>query len=403
MSVNTMTFEQIASVLQNVAEQATGVSVIAPVDTNSFVSVAQAALSAGKDAVLNAITNVIGRTIFSVRPYSSKLNGLEKDTMRWGAIMRKLKIGDKDWQDDAAYKYPVLFDANQTVPNGDGGAVDPWTIRKPLIMETKFVGQSVYMDWYTITEEQLETAFTSPDEFADFISLITINMDSKYEQSKDVLKRGLVANAIGALLDEDDPDRVIHLLTDYNHLTGLSLTGQTVYQPDNFAPFMKWAYARIQQVSDEFTERSVKYQTMINQVPIPQHTPQPLQHLYMYSPARRQMEARVLADTFHDNLLRYGDVETLSYWQSIDTPDSINVKPAYTDTHGALRVQNTAVEQNGIFGLLFDDDALAFSPQGERLVPTPVNAKGLYRNIYLHAKHRILMDNTEKMAVFLLD
>lgn len=404
MSVNTMTFEQVATVLQNVAEQATGVSAITPVDTGSFVSVAQAAINAGKDRVLNAISNVIGRTIFSVRPYFAKLTGLEKDTMQWGAIMRKLKIADKDWQEDSAYKYPVLFDATQqSNPLGDGGSVDQWTIRKPKILETNFVGQSVYMDWYTVTEDQLETAFTSPEEFGNFLSLITINLDSKYEQSKEVLKRGLVANAIGSLLDEDDPDRVIHLLTDYNNLTGLSLTTSSVYQPDNFSPFMKWCYARIQQVSDEFTARSVKYQTTINQTPIPQHTPRELQHLYMYSPARRQMDARVLADTFHDNMLRYGDVETLSFWQSIDTPDSINLTPAYTDTNGVLRSPNAPVEQSGIFAFLFDDAALAFSPQGERLVPTPVNGKGLYRNVFLHAKNRIMMDNTEKMAVFLLD
>ena len=65
MSVNTMTFQQIATVLTAIVKQATGQTVLAPTDTASFVSVAQTALSVGNDAVMNAISNVLSRTIFS--------------------------------------------------------------------------------------------------------------------------------------------------------------------------------------------------------------------------------------------------------------------------------------------------------------------------------------------------
>lgn len=408
MAVNSMTFEQVSTVLQAVTQQATGVSVLAPVDTGSFVSVASTALSVGTDKVLNAIMNVIGKTIFSIRPYDAKLTGLEKSLYEWGAYMRKLSIADKDWQDDKAYKYPVLWDSEQSVPSGDGQSVDHWTIRKPEILQTNFVGRSVYMDHYTLFEDQLETAFKGPEEFGQFVSMITGNMSDKLEQSKEVLKRGLVTNLIGALIAENNSERVIHLVTEYNDQTGLTgtegaLTAVTVYQPENFDAFMKWAYARIQQVSDEFTERSQKYQTVINNKKVYRHTPQRLQRLYMYAPARRQMDARVLADTYHDNMLRYGDVETLSFWQSIDTPDSIQVKPSYTGTNGAVVQASNAVVQSGIFAVLFDDAALGMSTMGTRIVSTPLNASGLYRNVFTHAKHMIFQDNTEKACVFLLD
>ncbi len=408
MSVNSLTFEQVSTVLQAVTQQATGVSVLAPVDTGSFTSVATTALSVGTDKVLNALTNVIGKTIFSTRPYDSKMVGLEKSLYQWGAYMRKLSVADKDWQDDKAYKYPVLWDAGETVPSGDGGSVDHWTIRKPELLQTNFVGRSVYMDHYTIFEDQLETAFKGPEEFGQFLSMITGNMSDKYEQSKEVLKRGLVTNLIASIIAENKAERIIHLVTEYNTLTGLintegALTASTVYQPGNFDAFMKWAYARIQQVSDEFTERSEKYQTVVNSKRVYRHTPRNLQRLYMYAPARRQMEARVLADTYHDNLLRYGDVETLSFWQSIDTPDSIKIKPAYTGTNGAVVQATDATEKSGIFAVLFDDATLGMSAMGQRIVNTPLNASGLYRNSFLHAKHMIFQDNTEKACIFLLD
>ena len=114
MSVNTLNFEQVSTVLTSIVKQATGQTVLTPTDTGSFVSVAQVALRADRDSVMNAISNVLGRTIFSIRPYSAKMTGLMMDTFRWGAMMRKLSIVDSDWADDPAFKWPALFDVSQT-------------------------------------------------------------------------------------------------------------------------------------------------------------------------------------------------------------------------------------------------------------------------------------------------
>ena len=38
-----------------------------------------------------------------------------------------------------------------------------------------------------------------------------------------------------------------------------------------------------------------------------------------------------------------------------------------------------------------------------RVLSTPLNTKGLYRNLHIHSKRRVVMDNTEKMVVLLLD
>jgi hypothetical protein len=108
MSVNTLTFEQISTVLNSIVKQATGQASITATTTGDFVSVAQTALSAGNDAVMNAVSNVMSRTIFSIRPYSAKFVGLEKSEPVWGAYMRKLSISNDDWADDEAYDYPVL-------------------------------------------------------------------------------------------------------------------------------------------------------------------------------------------------------------------------------------------------------------------------------------------------------
>lgn len=402
MSVNTMTFQQIATVLNSIVHQATGQNVITPTNTAEFVSVANTALSLGNDVIMNAISSVLSHTIFSIRPYSAKFVGLEKDLPRWGAYMRKLSIADSDWADDDAYKYPVTYDSTETPPTGEGGMVDQWKIKKPNVLQTNFYGASVFADHVTIFEDQLESAFRSPEELGSFISLIMTNLSNRIEMSRDAVARGLVANMIGALLTENDANRVIHLLTEYNAQTGLTLTAQSVYAPDNFPAFMKWVYSRVAQISDLMTENSLMFQTVISGKPVLRHTPMQNQKIYLYSPARHQMDARVLADTYHDNYLKYADVESVNYWQSIKTPDSVNISPAYTNTAGAV-VNGDAVSKSGIFGLMFDEDAMGYALLDRRMVPTPVNASGLYRNIFVHAKQKVFMDNTEKAVVLLLD
>lgn len=403
MSVNTLNFEQVSTVLTSIVKQATNQAVLTPTDTGSFVSVAQIALRADRDAVMQAISNVIGRTIFAVRPYSAKMEGLMMDTFRWGNVMRKLSIADSDWQDDPAYAWPALWDAGQTPPSGDGQSIDPWSIKKANVLQTNFYGSSVYFDEMTIFEDQLETAFKGPEELGSFLSLIMTNLSNRLELSNEGIKRGLVANAIAAFIDENQADRVVHLLTEYNTACGQNYTAQQIYEPANFAPFMKWVYSRVAAISDLFTEMSTKFQTVITGKPVLRHTPYQDQRVYLYAPTRHDIDARVLADTFHDSYLRYADVETVNYWQSIGTPDSINITPAYTDNAGVLVTPNSPVSQSKIFGIIFDRDLMGMTMLDRRVLSTPLNTKGLYRNLHVHCKQRVVFDNTEKGAVLLLD
>ena len=69
---NDLTFNQLSTVLNSILLQATGINSISVVDTSSFVTAGQEALKAGYDTLSTAISQVLSRTIFSIRPYTSK-------------------------------------------------------------------------------------------------------------------------------------------------------------------------------------------------------------------------------------------------------------------------------------------------------------------------------------------
>lgn len=403
MSVNTLTFEQCSTVLNSLVKQATGRSSVISTEAD-FISVAQTALSLGNDVIMNTLSNVLARTVFAIRPYSATMKGLEKTLPQWGAYMRKFNIVASDWKDDDAYDYPVTYDATETGnPLGNGLSVDPWVINKREFIQTNFLGQSVFEDHYTVFEDQFETAFRNSEEFGQFISMITTDMSNKIELAKESLSRGLVSNFIGGLIAENNDSRVVHLLTEYNSLTGGTYDAQSIMLPTNYPSFMKWVYGRIAGIASLFKEMSVRYQTTLNSKYVPRHTPYNKQKMYMLGQDRYQMDARVLADTFHDNYLKYADVETVNFWQSIETPDKIIVKPTYTNTSGVVTTSSSDITKTGVFALLFDEDAMGWSMVHQRVLPTPVNPRGLYRNMWYHMRLRCFSDNTEKGVVFLLD
>lgn len=402
-NVNDMVVQQASTVLNALVQQATGQAVIDNV-TPDFISVAQTALKTGYDPIINAMSQMWGRTIFSIRPYNRKFSGLEMDMDRWGNAVRKISIADKPVQDDQRFTYPVGYDAEQGNPLGDGLSVDMYKLNKPDVLQTNFYGQSVYENMYTIFRDNLDVAFTGPDEFMRFNAMVSGNRADKLEQYRETIARALLANYIGSLIDEGNDARVIHLLTEYKAQTGLAdLTAQTVYQPENFAPFMQWVYARIANISRMMTERSQMFQTVVNNKNIMRHTPAQDQKIYLYSKALDQFDAIVKANTFHDNYLQYTDYEGVNFWQSIETPDSIAVTPTYTGTTGDVKTAASEVEQAGIFGVIFDRDALGYAQVNAWNSLTPFNPVGGYWNDIDHVNFRTMQDMTEKGVVLLLD
>lgn len=407
-TVNDVVVNQAGTILTSLVKQATGQTVIIPTNSMEFVSVATTALKMGVDPIINAMSQMWGRTIFSQRPYSRRFKGLEMDMTRWGNATRKMSVADKPVEDDARFTWPVGYAADQTPASGDGESVDMYALNKPDILQTNFYGQSVYENSYTIFRDNLDTAFTSPEEFMRFISMVGQNRADKLEQYRETVGRGLLANYAGALLAEAQVGRVIHLLSEYNNLSDQQLTPQTMYQPSYFAPFMRWVYTRVRMLAEMMRERSQMFQTVINSKPVMRHTPPDRLKLYMYTPGMEAMKAMVASETFHDDLIRYTDYESVTFWQSIETPDSISVNPVYTGTDGSVKTKvgdsaSAGIEQAGIFGIMFDEDALGYAQVNAWNQLTPFNAKGGYWNDFDHVNFRTMQDMTEKGVILLLD
>lgn len=387
---NDLTFGQISTVLNSIVNQATGKTNIVPTNTSEFVSVAQTGLKTGYDPLLGAISQVLSRTIFSIRPYNRKFGGIEVSNQKYGNITRKISIADKPFSDDSR------------LPLTEGSSVDMFAVNKPNILQMNYYGAQMYQKDLTLFRDQLDSAFNSFDEFSSFVSMTMTNANDLLEQARENLARMTVANFIGGKL-LGDTGNVIHLLTEYNTLTGLSLTETTVYEPNNFKAFIQWAYARIASISEMMTERSEKFHINVTGKEIKRHSPKDKQKCFVFTESKYQVDSMTLANTFNDQYLKLKYNELVNFWQSINTPDTINITPTYLLPTGELKTAEAPVEQDKVFAVLFDEEAMGYTLVNQWSAPTPFNAKGGYSNIFWHETCKYWNDFTENGVVFLLD
>ena len=386
-NVNTaMGFTQAATVLNAIVNQATGKTNLVPTNTSSFISQAQTALLTGTDVLMNAISQVLSKTIFSIRPYNARFKGLMRDAVQWGNHVRKINFGGTGVENEERYDLT------------DGQAVDMYKVKKPDVLQTNFYSYDSYQNHYTIFRDQLDMAFQSPDEFMRFLTGVTTEVSNKLEQYRENFTRTTLVNLIGA---DINLTRCRHMLTEYANEFGLEDTSDVL--TTHMDSFVKWLFAELRVLSDRFTERSLLYQTNITGHDIYRHTPKERQRLYIYSPFLAQVDARVLSAVFNPGYLNLGEREEVTYWQSIETPDKISVTPSQINPATGAYAAGSALTDQPVLAVLMDYEAAGVTQVHEWSAPTPFNPAGAYTNVFYHMDMRGWNDLTDKSIVLLLD
>lgn len=387
---NDLTFTQISTLLNELHEMVTGQSALSVVDTSSFVQVANTVLKTGYDPVLKAVSQVLGRTIFANRPYTGKFRGLMMSNQQFGNHARKISYGDTPAEDSESWKLT------------DGSTVDQQKIYQPKILQTNIYGAAVWTDPMTVLKNQLDCAFSSPDELRQFFQGQMQNVVDKMEQRRESTARMTLANLIGGTIKSENATQVVNLLSEYNAATGKSITPTNYRAPENYQDFILWAYSRIRNVSDLLTERTMAFHQNVTGKEVARHTPYNLQNLYVLSGNQREIESRILSSVFNPAYVKLATTEIVNFWQSLDDPDTIEVKASWMGTDGTVQTDSAGTKTGGIFAVLADQEAAGITVVDQSVDVAPYNARGRYQNTFWHYTHRYYNDNTENSVVFLL-
>ena len=392
-------YEQVYDIVNEMYAQATGKQDLRAVDTSSFISVATTLLKTGYDNFMNALSNVLTRSIFKWRDYNEQFGILSVDAERFGNHIRK--ISPLDDEAVAAVQYSLT----------DGESVDQWTVRKPKVVQFNYYDKKVWDRWITLPKHQIDGAVQSESEFARFVAMVLGNLRNQIKQDRESTARLTFNNFVmGVVQDETyNPNgRLVHLLTEYNALTGLSLTDETVYQPSNFNPFIQWASARIMQCSNHMTERGYRFHKNLTNTLIPRFTPKNMQKFVLMSDFYELIKSSSFSNTFHENYIKgFDGFESINYLQSSKDGERDTIEMSKFVTLADDGTIFTATEDDykvqKFIGCLFDRDAMLMTTVNEWTGDTGLNKRGGYSNLWYHYTHRFANDFSENAIIFTLD
>lgn len=395
---NTLTPRDVYSLMNSIVKQATGQTSLTATDTTSFVTVGETLLRTSAENTINAISTVLADTIFSVRPYTGKLESLRVSQRRWGAQVRKIvnlydeAEASQDWNTDLDGGSPKL---------ADGNSIDMYKIKAPKAMQLNFYGTAVLQKHITIFRDQLALAFSSEAEFIRFIDAVMTEFNNEVELLNENKARLTLINFMAGIHDMSLTE--IDLVDEYNtdHNTAYTRAQLlTTYIED----FMKYVAAKIKVYSELLTDmRSDFHANITGMSKILRHTPKERQKMIMYNPIFIEAESEVYSGLFNPQYLDIGTFEGVNFWQDPLSPTSINCKPNILNVaNGQSASAAAAVSIDYVLGLLFDEEALGIMPQFDYASTSPFNSAGGYYNNFLHWRFNSYNDYTENAVLFVL-
>lgn len=395
MSVNTMTFEQSAAFLTDLYKEATGqYPTIQIANTQDFITVGTLLAQGGYDPIMSALTQVLAKTVFSIRPYAEKFKALNVSEERWGAVVRKINFIDS-----------ALDTTDESLNLVDGVGIDPYVVKKPKTAQYNFYGQHVYSDHVTIFTWQIDNALEGPAQFGSFMTGVIQNMLDKLTQIREAEARALLANFITAKAGYDTPN-VINVLQAYYDETGVTLTPATMFDVTNYTAFSRWLAGFMATLMDKMAERSLKYHMNVTGKEIMRHTESRFMRKFISANVANHIDSAVASGLYNEERVTkvLDGAERVTYWQNIDDPYTVDAAPAYLDTTtGNVVDALTDTKVENIIGVLCDEEALGMNMKLTKVAQTDLNARGLYYNIFYHFSQQTWNDFTENFVLLVAD
>lgn len=337
---------QVAPILNEASSQVWGEKAISVIDLQSFIAlgdfILNSASAESKDVWTGKITNLIEKSIYVNRPLMLDDLGISRDESQWGGITRKIRVRPIKAEENEEYKL-------------DDDAYNPFKIKKPEVIEQLYSKFQTFESNITILDNQLCTAFKSPEDMANFFSLIRKQLeDNKLQQMYNFDRLALV-NFIGEKFKlqgtQATRQHAVNLLDKFNTETGESLTVATcLYNPD----FLKYCSMQFNLYKGYMAERTILFNGDTQGLPT-QTTPEYL-NFYILNNFDSRMKSYLYSDTFNKEFVEIvGKYKTVSSWQGIeglnfDKLSSININ---------IASDGTATNKTGILAVMLDRDAVA--------------------------------------------
>lgn len=335
-----MTVTQVAQLTNDALKESVGETAVINEDLSNVVDIGRAVVDANAvDNYVKSLVNHIGRVVFWDRPYVSVAPSLLMDSWRFGSIKEKIRTVLPESVENPVWNLE------------DGTDYSPFIYHKPTASAKFFNGRVTHRVEQTIADEQVEESFSNSYQHMAFISMLVNHRANKLTVDNDNLIARTMAVGIANAYSGSGITK-INLLSEYNTISGSSLTQATALQSEGF---LRYAVYRMGIVMDQLR----KYNVLYNTSGVTSFTPRErLKVVYLTDFARSAgVYLHDAPNVFNTGNLSLPNADVVSEWQGIGTDASFTSRSKVMVTHSGVN-GGSAVTATGILAVLFDEEAM---------------------------------------------
>ena len=157
-----MEVKQINSIVNNIANQSYGKNAVQITDLTGLISYGKKVVSSDKDKELfvKSLADIIIQTEIQNKEYSPATRRMLRNVHEYGAAVQKVYIAPETASENDAWNIT------------EGGQLGPGTIHLPTVEAKIFESRGTWKYTVCIPDYQMNSAFTSYDGVAAFISAV---------------------------------------------------------------------------------------------------------------------------------------------------------------------------------------------------------------------------------------
>ena len=379
-----MQVSQIYQLVNTAAQAVAGEITLPTEDLTNLVDVGKSIANAlGMDAFYKALVNRIGKMYFVDRRYTGLLLKLFKDSWQFGSIVGKVQVDDMDVQQ------------NDTWDIINGASYDPFVVNLPIVTSKFFNKMATFELDITTPTKQIEQSFDSIDEMNRFLSMVQTMVYNSMETRIEACAFAALDNMIAAMVNANGAS-VVHLLTTYNTITGITLTADKALVDEDF---LRWS----SKILGLYKKRLAARTSIYNLAGKRRFTPAERLHVIALADYAEAVKNTAYSVTYNEEFIKLPAYEEVPFWQAPGTAFALSDVSAIDVTAIVDDSGTTAsVSQANIIAVMFDDEAVGVL-QPRKRVTTIRNPKNETYNDFHKWESRYFNDFQEQCVVFVLD
>lgn len=361
-------------------------------DTSKLVDIGKDVENAGSlDGFAKAMLSLIGKMQIESREYSAETLGIMVSNFEWGGFIERIKVLPYDILKDEMY---------ELVDNKDYSALEH-TFFAPDVIVKIYEEAKEIMTARSYSDNAIKEAFRGPGELGSFISAMETAVRNTIQCGLEAYAHMLVTTGIA--VSDAVTGKSVHLLTDYEKVSGVELTAEKSLLNSEF---LSYACETI----SAYRDRLRRFTAMYNNGSIPMPSKMSDQNLVLHSDFARSVKFHLRANTYNDELIGVGKYRTTPSWQAWKkagetegtTTDGFAVTSAISIKASAKLGLTADYNKQYAIGILFDRMAMGVCPFREKTTSS-YTASADFHNFFHHLMVNYILDTDYPIVSFFLD